>query len=259
MYKPRYLLAVLVTLFIFISCCRQEEPRAKYVFYFVGDGMGLAQAIAAEAYQSSLSDDEYIPLSFRRFPVTGLINTYAANQFTTGSAAAGTALATGNKTSINRIGLDPEGKEPFQSIALKAKNRGMKVGIISSVSIDHATPAAFYAHQPDRNMYFEIGLDLAASSFDFFGGGGFLKPDGIVGGDSVNLYALAIENGYRYINTKEDFHELKPADEKVLFVNPRLTSGASMYYAIDQPEDYITLADLTSKAIEYLDNENGFL
>lgn len=134
----------------------------------------------------------------------------------------------------------------------------MKVGIISSVSIDHATPAVFYAKQLNRKMYFEIGLDLTKSEFDFFGGGGFSNADGEVNGQAVNLYELARENGFRYINTHEEFKGLSPSDNKVLFVNPELTDGASMRYAIDQDEDYISLAEITGKAIEYLDNDTGF-
>ena len=258
MNKTRFLVPVLLLILIFSACCRQEEPRAKYVFYFIGDGMGLAQAIAAEAYQSSINGNEYEPLSFRRFPITALVKTVAANRFITGSAAAGTALATGNKTNINRIGLDPSGEVPFMSVAYQAKDRGMKVGIISSVSIDHATPASFYANEPDRNMYFEIGRDLAESGFDFFGGGGFLAPEGVADGDSVNLIEYIRQKGYQYINSREAFEGLGTAGQPVVFVNPQLTDGASMYYAIDQPDDYITLADITAKAINYLDNDSGF-
>ncbi len=243
------------SIFLFSSCDRQpEEPKAKYVFLFIGDGMGLAQVIAAEGFQSAMMGGEYVPLSFRQFPATGLSTTYAANRFITGSAAAGTALATGNKTNIGRIAMDTSGTVPFETLAEKAKKKGMKVGIISSVSIDHATPAAFYAHQPSRSMYHEISLDLAGSNVDFFGGGGFKDPVR----DEVDALELAIEKGFQYINDEASFRALKPADNKVLFINPELTGGASMHYAIDQPEGYITLAEITQKAIEYLYSEDGF-
>lgn len=67
-------------------------------------------------------------------------------------------------------------KNAIQTVAEKAKKAGKKVGVTTSVSVDHATPAAFYAHQPDRNMYYEIALDLPKANFDFYAGGGFLKP-----------------------------------------------------------------------------------
>jgi alkaline phosphatase len=154
--------------------------------------------------------------------------------------------------------VDTSGTIPFETIAEKAKKKGMRVGIISSVSIDHATPAAFYAHQPSRGMYFEIGYDLTKSDVDFFGGGGLKAPLGVVDGDSVDLIVLAKENGFNYVNNKQEFRAMIPSEDKVLFINPELTGGASMYYAIDQPEDYVTLAEITQKAINYLDNEKGF-
>lgn len=259
MNKVRIIAIALISLFIFASCqVGQREPDAKYVFYFIGDGMGIAQVIAAEAFAAAESGEEYAPLNFRQFPAAGLATTYASNRFITGSAAAGTALASGEKTNINRISMDTSGTLPIESLADKAKAIGMKVGIVSSVSIDHATPAVFYAKQLNRGMYFEIGLDLTKSSFDFFGGGGLRVIEGELDDQNVNLYELAEQNEFRYINTKEGFDELSPSDQKVLFVNPELTSGASMLYSIDQEKAYIDLADITAKAINYLDNENGF-
>jgi alkaline phosphatase len=214
--------------------------------------------IAAEAFVSDVSGEDYAPLNFRRFPATGLVSTYATNRFITGSAAAGTALATGEKTDINRISRDTSGAIPLESIAEKAKAKGMKVGIISSVSIDHATPAVFYAKQQSRSMNFEIGLDLTQSDLDFFGGGGFSVEEGELDGKNVNLYDLAVQNDFHYINSKQGFNELRPSDKKVLFVNPELGGGASMLYAIDQDDDYIDLAGITAGAINYLDNANGF-
>ena len=248
-----------VSLIFFVSCQpKEKDTKAKYVFLFIGDGMGISQVIAAEAFQTAMAGGEYVPLGFRQFPGTGLSTTFAANRYITGSAAAGTALATGNKTAIGRISMDTSGTVPFVTIAEKARKKGMKVGIISNVSIDHATPAVFYAHQPKRDMYFEIGLDLAKSNVDFFGGGGFRHPEGEVDGKTVDVIGLAQQNGFQYINRKEGFDALTPSENKVLFVNPELTNGAAMYYAIDQPEEYITLADITAKAIQYLENENGF-
>ncbi len=246
--------------FFLLTACQQQPatPKAKYVFLFIGDGMGVAQVNATEAYLGSLNANTYQILNFREFPHTGLSTTYAATRFITGSAAAGTALATGSKTAIGRISMDVAGDSALETIAEKAKKLDMKVGIISSVSLDHATPAAFYAHQKNRGMYHEIGLDLAQSDVDFFGGGGFRDPVRISGADTADVMALAMANGYNYVNDAGTFRALEPSAERVLFVNPALTDGASMMYAIDQPDDYVTLAEITRKAIRHLDNENGF-
>lgn len=84
-------------------------------------------------------------------------------------------MATGKKTYNGAISVG-EDKNAIQTVAEKAKKAGKKVGVTTSVSVDHATPAAFYAHQPDRNMNYEIALDLPKANFDFYAGGGFLKP-----------------------------------------------------------------------------------
>ncbi len=235
-----------------------EAQRAKYVFYFIGDGMGLAQVAATEAMLAARHNkDGFEKLNFTEFPVTGIITTQAANRLVTGSAAAGTALASGQKTNINRIGMNGDATEPLNSIAYHAKARGKKVGIISSVSIDHATPAVFYAHRPDRNDYYEISQDLAASNFDFFGGGGFAKPDG-GGKKSPTSWELAEKAGYTITRTREQFDTLSPAAGKALAVAPRLESSGAMPFAMDQTSEDIPLAAFVEKAIRMLDNENGF-
>lgn len=241
---------------LLISSCQvePEKQKAKYVFLFIGDGMGIAQVTATEAYQASLEGKDYTPLNFSKFPVVSFSTTYAENQLITCSAAAGTALATGQKTSIGTISMDETGEIALETIAEKAKQEGFKVGIISSVSLDHATPATFYAHQKNRSMYHEISLELAESNFDFFGGGGLRGGTN----ENVNVFEIVKKNGFNFINARDDLMNLQPADSKVLFVNPQLTNGEAMMYAIDQPEYYITLAEITQKAIEYLYNDKGF-
>jgi len=236
-----------------------DEPQAKYVFFFIGDGMGLAQVNATEAYLASLNDRiGFDHLSFTTFPVVGTVSTHANNRLITCSAAAGTALATGNKTNIGRISMDPAGTAEYTSIATKAHDEGYKVGIITNVSVDHATPAVFYSHQPDRNMYFEIGTDLAKSGFDYFAGGGFLIPDGKLDGKQVNLLQLVQDYGYKLVNTIESFNNLVPGSGKTLVLSPKTAEGASLPFALDMDPGNITLAQYTSRAIEMLDGKHGF-
>jgi alkaline phosphatase len=250
---------------LFTTCLSiQAQERAdgeypKYLFLFIGDGMGIGQINATEAYLSAVNGEiGYERLAFSQFPVTGMIYTNASDRLITGSAASGTALATGNITGIGRISMDEEGKEPFETIAEKAKKKGMKVGIISSVSIDHATPAVFYAHQQNRNQYFDIAVDLANSSFDLFAGGGFREPVGAMDGSDINIADVAIEKGFTFIRDNEQFLNLTSKNQRVLFQSARLADGAAMPYRIDQQPGDITLAQITEKAIELLGNDNGF-
>lgn len=250
----------------------------KYIFYFIGDGFGLSQANATEAYLAAMEDTYGIKkLQMSKMPYQGFYTTYALNRFITGSAAAGTALATGYKTTINTIGMDGKKQTPLKSVAEMARDKGWKVGIVTTVSIDHATPAAFYAHQPSRNMYYKISKQLSKSGFNYFAGGKPVHPEGDgeindknimsnigMGGDSntpqdqKNAIDLARERGYKIINSKKGFLALNKQDDHVLVMAPNLMGGNSMRYSIDQTSEDITLAQCTSKGIELLDNSKGF-
>ncbi|MBI9035678.1 MAG: alkaline phosphatase, partial [Bacteroidales bacterium] len=259
---------VLTTIFVFSSCQSQninhrkapvDQQQAKYIFYFIGDGMGLSQVHLTEGFLAAREGKVGVGhLNMTSLPHTGIAKTYAGTRFITGSAAAGTALATGQKTSINTIAMTSDKITPLKSIASKAKEVGMKVGIISSVNINHATPAVFYAHQPERSMYYEIGLDLAKSDFDYFGGGGIQHPKGKNGDADIDALELAKKNGFQYVDVKEDFESLKSGNGKVIAVNPVLLESMEMPYGIDQDDSEISLAEFTAKGIELLDNENGF-
>ena len=226
---------------------------AKYVFLFVGDGMGLPQRAAAVEYLQA-------PLVVDSFPAQGLTTTRAADRFITGSAAAATALASGIKTNIGVVGMDSSLK-PVATIAEKAKKKGMKVGIVSSVSIDHATPAAFYAHVPKRGNYYDIDLTLATSDFDYFGGGGLKDPankrkNGTkFAGDALEI---ARQNGFTITTDRENFASLAPGAGKVLAINTWLQDSGATPYDMDTSASDISLAEFTAKGIELLDNPNGF-
>lgn len=236
--------------------------EAKYVFLFIGDGMSVSQASAAEMYKAALKGEAkpgVEKLNFSTFPVQGMTTTYSSESLITDSAAAGTAIASGVKTYNAGLGVDVNGK-PVRTFAELARDAGKKVGIVSSVSLDHATPAAFYAHQKTRKNYYEIGLELAASGFDYFAGGGLLDPTGKKSkaeGDKIGVIDAIKKAGYAYINDEAGFDALKPGTKAVV-VNPRLQDEQAMPYAMDTTAADISLADLTAKGIEVLDNPKGF-
>jgi len=255
----RFILSFFVVLYLAQSALAAE---AKYVFLFIGDGMSVSQASAAEMYKAALKGEARAgveKLNFSTFPAQGMTTTYSSESLITDSAAAGTAIACGVKTYNAGVGVDVDGK-PVPTFAEMARDAGMKVGIVSSVSIDHATPASFYAHQKSRKNYYEIGLELAASDFDYFAGGGFIDPEGKKSkkeGEKVHVVEAIKKAGYSYVNDKVAFEALK-SGAKTVVVNPRLQDDQAMPYAIDTREGDITLADLTAKGIEVLDNPKGF-
>jgi alkaline phosphatase len=150
------------------------EGRAKYVFLFIGDGMAMAQISATEVYATARSskDINITRLGFTRFPVSGLTTTYDAGTFITDSASAITAIATGNKTLSGVLNMDPAKQIRYKTIAEYAHEAGMKVGVVSTVTLDHATPAGFFAKVPSRSNYYDIAVQMVESGFEYFGGGG---------------------------------------------------------------------------------------
>ncbi len=259
---------------------------AKYVFYFIGDGMTATQVRLAEAaltsdeFQSNYaklteSNSKIESLNLKTLSVTGLATSNSADRYITDSAAAGTALATGSKTNIGIISETPDG-QPIKTMAEMAKAKGMKVGIVSSVSIDHATPACFYAHSPSRNKYPAISDQLLTSGFDYFGGGTVridkrAKAEGV---DKATAYATykkrAEEAGFKYVTTKAEFDAVVSGESQPviatldMLANEQYTGdGSAMPYTIDlakieKADNKISLAQFTQKGIDILDNEKGF-
>lgn len=146
----------------------------KYIFYFIGDGMGINSVYTGELVNAAKEGvREPQALAFSSFPYRGFISTYSASALVTDSAAAGTALATGTKTYNGAIGKDAD-KNDVYSVAIAAKKAGAGAAVMSTVAINHATPAAFYAHAESRNQYDVIGLQLPESGIDFAAASGFL-------------------------------------------------------------------------------------
>ncbi len=287
--------AIAIIILVAVSCGRGNSSSnplaanragagdAKYIFYFIGDGMSATQVRLAEAALSSPEFQESYTLQsgtntpeelfIKSLGVTGLATTNAENRYITDSAAAGTALATGTKTSVGVISQTTQG-ERITTIAERAKAKGMKVGIVSSVSIDHATPACFYAHTKSRSNYASISDQLISSGFDYFGGG-YVKLDSRARAEDCDVataYSLfsksAQHDGYTLTTSKEQFDSAK-AGEKVIATLEMLSEeqygadGFALPYTIDlchidNPNNKITLADFTRKGIELLDNKNGF-
>lgn len=238
---------------------------AKYVFLFIGDGMGLPQVSSAEVYAGAMKGGKYPDaprsLSFTAFAAQGLTTTHDATSFITDSASAGTAIATGNKTLNGVISMDVLKKSKLKSIATIAKEKGMKVGIISSVSIDHATPAVFYSNVPSRKMMYEIGLQMVDSGFDYFAGGSVIDPDGKkskMDNKPGNLFDYAKNKGYKIVDSKKEFSGLKKGNSKVWAITEQVADDSAMLYEIDRSSSVLSLKDFTKKGIELLDNEKGF-
>lgn len=256
---------------------KQAAKAPKYVFLFIGDGMSYPQFQAASDYLGALDDPDYVKalpsidyekregelngpkrLNFMNFDVAGSAVTYDSCSFAPDSASTATSIATGHKTYSGMINVDLTGSTPYETIAEKLHSqKGWKVGIVSSVNLNHATPAAFYAHQASRNNYYEIGEELVNSGFEYFAGGGLKKVTG-PDKDKTSLYDLAANAGYKVTYTQADAEAVTAADGKVILIDEHLADSDAMDYEMDRQDGEWALADYVKKGIDVLDNDTGF-
>lgn len=238
----------------------------KYIFLFIGDGMSYPQIQLTNYYLSALADtnDDGIlqsknNLTMLNFPVVGSAQTYDSTSFCPDSASTATSISTGYKTYSGTINMDETGTTAYETISEKLKKQlGYEVGIITSVNLNHATPAAFYCHQVSRNNYYEIGLEMIESDFDYFAGGALKSPTGN-DKDRDDLYELAAAEGYTVATTQAAAEAVAPDVEKVIIVDENLADSDAMSYDMDLQENAWALADYVKKGIEVMqDSENGF-
>ena len=152
---------------------KTNTEKATGIILFVGDGMSIATVTASRIYagQKEGQPGEEHQLSFEKFPFTGLSKTYNTNQQTPDSAGTMTAMITGSKTksgvvSVNTLATraDPDSCNGYhlKTLLETAEDQGWASGIVTTTSITHATPAASYAHSPERNW--ESDKDLSAQA-----------------------------------------------------------------------------------------------
>ncbi|MBN2194998.1 MAG: alkaline phosphatase [Polyangiaceae bacterium] len=248
------------------------SPRAvsgtpRFVLLFIGDGMGPSVVALAEQYLAGQSGGDGTlgaspsGLAFTGFPVKTMVTTQSADGTVTDSAASGTAIATGHRTKNGFLGVGRDGRSRLESVAVFAHRCGMRVGLLSSVSLDHATPAAFYAHQVGRTDYGAIAQDLLGSGIDLFGGGGLLagKRPGGVSSTSHPIWQKLMDRGYAVARIAADGDGgLAGVTGLPAFVTARELDDESLPYELDRPHGAPRLADFTQRAIALLGTDRGF-
>ncbi len=253
--------------------------RAKNVILFVGDGMGVSTVSATRIYSVGVEGN----LVMDQFPAAALSRTADADHITPDSASTMTAMMSGTLANSGVIGFGAETEyddfngdgdtAPLSTLLERAKQRGMKAGVVSTARVTHATPAACYAHINNRDEEASIALqalpsDAAynralGSGLDLILGGGrqYFVPSGVVdeeGGsgsrsDGRDLRAEFQAAGYSYVWNSEGFDDLKPRDLPVLGLFER----GHMEYEYDRPSDTggePSLSELTGKAVDLLES-----
>ena len=224
-----------------LSALGAETSSPKFIFLFIGDGMGFEQVRLAD---SALKDRDGSQTRMTRLPVAGQIHTRSANREITDSAAAGTALACGVKTDNGRIGQLPDGT-PVEPVSLKLLQDGMMIGILTSVTANHATPAPYYSHADNRNQYESIAMQFIGSGVHFLAG------RGLAGGSDVNDRVISAyrESGISVVTDYANAADVSK-DQRMALLDA----------SVGSPEKRQgDLANVTALAIERMkDNPAGF-
>lgn len=218
----------------------QAAPR--YIFYFIGDGMGMGHAIATKNYLRVTTGDPDAKPLMMTFPFVGIASTVSASSPVTDSAASGTALATGTKTKNYMIGMNPD-SVAVTSIAKQLHDQGYGVGLITTVAPDDATPAAFYAHVPNRKMFDEIARDAIASDYEFIGGANLRGNKGLVG--EFEKAGVKVVRGAEPCRRAID-------SRRVLLLNTDTVHANEIGYAIDSIDGVLTLPVMMDLCLEHL-------
>ena len=242
-------IAYLLLLSLLVMGC-SSEPKVKYVFYFIGDGMGVNEVIGTNLYNQANGQEN---VNFTSFPVVNFITTVSANSLVTDSSAAGTALASGVKINNSVVGVDPEGN-PTPNLTEWAHAAGFGTGVATSVGVNHATPASFVAHSSSRNGYEEISLQMIDSPVDFMAGSTFLTNRGS-GHDAAYFEHKADSAGIAIFKGPGAIANIDLKAPRVLCLSAKAED--SLPYAIDRKEDDTRLADFTDAGIRYLEARYG--
>lgn len=220
----------------------------KYIFYFIGDGMGIAPAMASITYSRNVLGEEKLPLMFT-FPHVGQVMTWSASSDVTDSAAAGTALATGHKTRNSMLGMDAD-SIPVTSVATLLKQKGYGVGLVTNVAADDATPGAFYAHVPARWMREEIDRQFVGSGFEFLAGSALegLYRDG----KSTGVLEEYAKNDIDVIYDPSD----RKSGRRTILLQKDPFQGGNTGYMIDSIPGMLTLPQMTRSCLDHLTESN---
>ncbi|MEQ1560869.1 MAG: alkaline phosphatase [Methyloglobulus sp.] len=288
-----------------------NDKKAKNVILFVGDGMGISTVTAARilagqqpdiinpSSKANSSSGEENSLSFELLPNLALSKTYSANQQTSDSAPTMTAMVTGVKTNDGALSVDQDtvradcaidlGKHTLKTILETAESAGKATGIVSTARLTHATPAANYAHTPERNWEADSNQpagcavpDIARQLLEFnignglevaLGGGrDYFRPTTLEdpedtgkfgrrkdGHDLTREWTDKFGSKSAYIWNKSQFNAINPNTTTHLL---GLFERSHMEYEVDRPNDTAgepSLAEMTEKAIHVLDNNRkGF-
>jgi len=236
------------------ACRRDKAP--KYIFLFIGDGMGMTHVAVTESYLSYKNGSD-AGLTMCSFPYFGFCSNASADADITDSSAAATAIACGEKTNNGFLGVDAEGK-PLRSMTYDLKECGYQIGILSNVPVNHATPASFYASSKGRSDYYNISMQIPQTGFEFFAGSGFLNVRGR-NKDQEPVDKYLTDKGYTVCYGVEEFESEVDKTDNIIFCQASSkVDDAGNYVSDGKKVEDVALAEMLQLGLDFIDDEKPF-
>ena len=237
-----------------------QTPSPRYIFIFLADGAGLTHLEIARQYSQYIHKEGLtITDKITKEGYLGLLTTHPADSLSTDSAAAATSMASGCKAKIGAIGNCEDGTIP-KTVLEVAKEKGMRIGLVTNSTIYDASPAAFAGHVPSRKLFSQIIDQYLNLEPDLLMGGGrnmFLprSQQGSRRQDENDMIASFQKKGYVYASNKEELSRAKGSKLLGLF------SLNEMSFELDRDTSREpSIYDMTKEAIRLLQegNRRGF-
>lgn len=227
--------------------------QVQNVIFLIGDGMGFGSLDVARQDRPTL----YMDTIAEKGGVVGQVATTNLYGAITDSAAAGTALATGFLTKNTVLGLT-ENLEPVMNLGEYMKQLDKKLGLVTTTYVLDATPAAFAAHTAARGNYAAVAMDILKLGVEVVQGGGrnYLSTQMMdETGKALTLTELAQQQyGYSYATTTEQMNAV--TEGKLWGIYEEYNMPWVKYET--ETDSTPTLAEMTTKTFQLLENENGF-
>lgn len=250
--KRLFLLRLILTVLLALTITTSALAGQKHIFITIGDGMGIEQIGLLHMYNEQVFDTKSNMTKIMKDAVIGVVNTGAIDTPVTDSAAAATAMATGQKTITNMVSMKPDGT-PLTTVFETAKKKGYITALITTDSVIGGTPAPFASKVKHRTEYDKIAEQYLNLGVDYIIGGGrmYFVPedkDKKQAGrkDGKDLLKDAKEKGYTIVTKLEDFEKLEKADKLIALFADKEISFAN---ADRDPTSQPSLAEMTDKFI----------
>ncbi|WKS95779.1 alkaline phosphatase [Riemerella columbina] len=239
-----------------------KGKKAKNIIFMVSDGMSAGTLHMADIYSRRKLGraSNWLGLYENNLVQRAVMDMASANSIVTDSAAASSSWGGGVRVNNGSLNISPDGKENMP-ILQKFKKAGKKVGCVTTVPVNHATPAGFSTTSKKRSAMEGIASDYAQLGFDVFLGGGKKYFDAADRKDKKDVFQTFKQKGYSVVKNREEMLSA-PKNQPILgtFDEEALPYSVDRNHSEELTQKIPTLAEMAAKGIELMkDHPQGFV